>query len=172
MLWNGSIMTPICEPSKSKGAGFKVWYLEQSATDLTSHNYPMSQELFILKATSTPWGALLAHMNYSDTRAFPVLPGTHLLLGRESAHAGKVPCPGAQLHSTIKPSQWLAPATSCLQVAHATTEPWCGVCDKALDLVACPTFSNIDASFREIPNIPANFHTQEASWIFRVFTSF
>ena len=30
----------------------------------------------------------------------------------------------------------------------------------------------IDASFPEIPNIPEYFHTQEASQIFRVFTSF
>ena len=29
-----------------------------------------------------------------------------------------------------------------------------------------------DASFPEIPNIPEYFHAQEASWIFKAFTSF
>ena len=31
---------------------------------------------------------------------------------------------------------------------------------------------NIGASFPEIPDVPENFHSQEASRIFRVFTSF
>ena len=30
----------------------------------------------------------------------------------------------------------------------------------------------MDTSFPEIPNIPENFHAQEAPRIFRVFTSF
>ena len=34
--------------------------------------------------------------------AVTVLPGTHLLLGRESARVGKVPCLGAQRRSTFK----------------------------------------------------------------------
>ena len=37
--------------------------------------------------------------NYSNTQAFTVLPGTHLLLGRESTCVSKVPCLGAQRRS-------------------------------------------------------------------------
>ena len=37
--------------------------------------------------------------NYSNSQAFTVLPGTHLLLGRESARVSKVPCLGAQRRS-------------------------------------------------------------------------
>ena len=37
--------------------------------------------------------------------SFTVLPGTHLLLGRESARVGKVPCLGAQRRSIIQPSR-------------------------------------------------------------------
>ena len=39
--------------------------------------------------------------NYLDTQAYTVLPGTHLLLGRESARVDKVPCQGAQRQSMI-----------------------------------------------------------------------
>ena len=37
--------------------------------------------------------------NYSHSQAFTVLPGTHLLLGRESARVSKVPCLGTQRRS-------------------------------------------------------------------------
>ena len=36
-----------------------------------------------------------------QTQAFTVLPGTHLLLGRESARVSKVPCLGAQRRRSI-----------------------------------------------------------------------
>ena len=78
-----------------------------------------------LLAEHTAWLPFLALRNYSNTQAFLVLPGTHLLLVWESAHLGKVPCPGTQCCSAIKPIWPLEPAISHLQVAHATTEPWC-----------------------------------------------
>ena len=49
--------------------------------------------------------AISGARNYSNTQAFTVLPGTHLLLGRESARVGKVPCLGAQRLSIIQPSR-------------------------------------------------------------------
>ena len=42
--------------------------------------------------------------NYSNTQAFTVLPGTHLLLGLESPCVGKVPCLGAR-QSIMQPSR-------------------------------------------------------------------
>ena len=41
--------------------------------------------------------------NYSNTQAFPVLPGTHLLMGRANACVDRVPCPRAHHHSTAQP---------------------------------------------------------------------
>ena len=38
-------------------------------------------------------------------KAFTVLPGTHLLLGQESARVGIVPCLGAQCRTIIQPSR-------------------------------------------------------------------
>ena len=76
---------------------------------------PWSQDLFIHKSSQLPreHTAQLpfpAHSsNYSNTQAFTVLPGTHLLLGRESACVGKVPCLGAQPWSISWSSQGLNP---------------------------------------------------------------
>ena len=59
------------------------------------------------------------------TEAFTVLPGTHLLLGWESAHVGKVPCLGAQYwrRDLIQPtwglsSQSLACTSCTLPLSH------------------------------------------------------
>ena len=40
-----------------------------------------------------------------NTQAFTVLPGTHLLLGRESARVSKVPCLGAQRRSIFSAAE-------------------------------------------------------------------
>ena len=105
---------------------FIVWYLAALLTRLH---------------TITPWSrtcSFISHLNSPGSiqpgchhgagliqtrRSLPCPTSTHLLLRRESAHAGKVPCLGAQHLSTMKPSQRLKPAISLLQVAHATTEP-------------------------------------------------
>ena len=61
---------------------------------------PLVTDLFIHKPSQLPGstqpGCHSGAQNYSNTRAFTVLPGTHLLLGRESARVSKVPCLGAQ----------------------------------------------------------------------------
>ena len=50
----------------------------------------------------------------SNTQAFTVLPGTHVLLGRESARVGNVPCLGAQRRSINEPSRGSNPRSlSC-----------------------------------------------------------
>ena len=53
--------------------------------------------------------AISSAQNYSNTQAFIVLPGTHFLLGQESARVGKVPCLGAQRRGIIQPSWGLNP---------------------------------------------------------------
>ena len=82
-----------------------VWYLAQSAICPTSHNYPLVTGPVRSEAISTPWGAyspaaIFSTQNYSNTQAFTVLPGTHLVLGRESARVSKVPSLEAQ-HQSI-----------------------------------------------------------------------
>ena len=46
--------------------------------------------------------AIVGALNYSNTQAFTVLPGTHLLLGLENARVSKVPCLGAQISEHIR----------------------------------------------------------------------
>ena len=53
-----------------------------------------------LPGEHTAWLPFSAHGTI-QTQAFTVLPGTHLLLGRESARVSKVPCLGAQHHRSI-----------------------------------------------------------------------
>ena len=86
---------------------------------------PWSQDVFIRK--SSPLGAynLCCHYggkNYSNTPAFPVLPGTHLLLDLENARVGKVSCLGSQSHN-ISSGRRFEPAISRLQMAQATAAP-------------------------------------------------
>ena len=64
--------------------------------------------------------------NYSNTQAFTVLPGTHLLLGRESARVSKVPCLGAQRRSTFRAAGDRTRDLSLVRLARyhwATTPP-------------------------------------------------
>ena len=64
------------------------------------------------------------HFRRTNIQAFTVLPGTHLLLGGESARVSKVPCLGAHRRSRFSLAQpEFEPAISRLYVAHATTEP-------------------------------------------------
>ena len=64
-------------------------------------------------------GTLQTH---KPTPSYTVVPGTYILLGRESARAGKVPCLGAHRRSIFSASG-IEPAISRLYVANATTEP-------------------------------------------------
>ena len=62
-----------------------------------------------LRLISTAQGAyspaaISRAQNYSSTQASTVLPGTRLLLDRESARVGKVPCLGAPIRSIIQSS--------------------------------------------------------------------
>ena len=62
-----------------------------------------SQDLFILKAISTPWGACCTdtisgtQTLFKHASLIPVLPGTHLLLGQGSAHVGKSALPRSKM---------------------------------------------------------------------------
>ena len=49
-----------------------------------------------------PADAVFGTQNYSNTQAFTVSPGTHLLLGRENARVSKVSCLGKQRRSIIR----------------------------------------------------------------------
>ena len=85
-------------------------YRARSATLPTSHNYLLVTGPIHSEAISTPRGAyspaaISGAWNYPNTQAFTVVPGTHLLLGRESARVGKVPCLGAQRRDIIQPSR-------------------------------------------------------------------
>ena len=89
---------------------------------------PWSQDLFIRKPSQLPGDqrdrlqfrrtGLLKHTSlYCPTR-YP-----HILLDRESARVGKVPCLGAQRLSIIQVAQpEIEPAIARSEVAHATTE--------------------------------------------------
>ena len=77
---------------------------------------------------ATPWGAhspCCHHgaANYSNTQAIAVQPDTHSLLGQDSAHTGKVPCPRVQHHSAAAET---VPETSQSKVrgrSHRATTP-------------------------------------------------
>ena len=96
------------------------------------HNYPLvtgpvySSAILTARGVYSP-AAIIGPQNYSNTQAFTVLPGTHLLLGRESARVGKVPCLGAQHRSIIQPS-WgsnprpLACKSRALPLSHDTPQ--------------------------------------------------
>ena len=71
---------------------------------------PWSQDWFIHKPSELPGQhtallLFLVQKNDSDTQAFTVLPGTHLLVGLASVRVGKVPCLAAKSWSIIQPSQ-------------------------------------------------------------------
>ena len=80
--------------------------------------------------SSTPWGAYnpCCHHstgNYSKTQAINVKPGTHSLLGQESAHTGKGPCPMTQCHITAQDPH---PGPLDPKSRAVITAPWCPAC--------------------------------------------
>ena len=80
-------------PSYTKGKKVEVYslvYLARRATHPPSHNYPLvtgpvHSQAFSIAREAYSSAAISGAQNYSNTQAFTVLPGTHLLLGRESA---------------------------------------------------------------------------------------
>ena len=87
-----------------KGAGLQSGIQREAPLARLYTITPWSQDLLVHKSSRFP-GEHTARLpffgarNYSNTQAFTVLPGTHLLLGRESARVSKVPCLGAHAMS-------------------------------------------------------------------------
>ena len=110
-----------------------------STTRPTSHNYPLvigparSQAILTPRGAYSP-AAIFGARNYSNTQAFTLPPGTHLLLGRESARCEQSALPSAAgdrtrdlslvdyvAHATIEPRR---PTTHMYRVHTRTWPAW------------------------------------------------
>ena len=98
-----------CSIKKVKMWRFIVRYLARSYSADSIQLPPGHRTPFIHKPSQLPGEHTVRlpfrRIELFNTQVFTVLPGTHLLLGRESVRAGKVACLGAQRLSIIQPSR-------------------------------------------------------------------